>query len=500
MIYILKRPITTFTGKSCFTHMSMAEYNIGFQSQENEVEYNELPVQGAWPEWLSGSLIRTAPSKFEVGDSKYRHWFDGLAMLHKFTFSRTRVSYTCRFLKSDAYRKAIEKSKIAYGEFGTDPCLDLFGKVFSFFRGPNPTDNGSININLYGNTLAAVTETPRPVAIDKDNLKTKGPVCLNGNANGHLTIVHPHYDRDGTLFSFITKFGVKSRYNVYSQPPNSKERRLISSIATDRPGYMHSFGMTKNYIILTEFPLLANVLKLRFGGRSFIENYKWQEERGTKIYLIEKESGAVKSFNTTSFFAFHHVNAFEEDDDVVFDIVAYKDAAVIEELYLEHLRSGERLSATTELWRYRLNIVEKTASREVITRVPIELPRINYWKVSGRPYQYVYGGGTTVRGNFIDNVTKVDVHNKQVLIWREAHCYPGEPVFVARPNARKEDDGILLTVVLNAKTQTSFLLILDAKKLKELARVMVPQHITFGFHGQYIDGKEPEEIIKTIHS
>ncbi|ELR71891.1 15,15' beta carotene dioxygenase [Fulvivirga imtechensis AK7] len=480
--------------------MSKAEYSIGFQSQENEIVHNELPVQGAWPEWLSGSLLRTAPSKFEVGNSRYRHWFDGLAMLHKFTFSRTNVSYACKLLESRAYKKAVEKNRIIYGEFGTDPCLDLFGKVFSFFSGPDPTDNGSININLCGESLVAVTETPKPVAIGMDDLRTIGPVGIKGNVRGHLTVVHPHYDREGTLFSFITKFGPASKYKVYSQQLNSRERRLVGTVTTDKPAYMHSFGMTERYIILTEFPLVTNVLKLRFGGRSFIENYKWQKERGTRIHLIDKKNGAIKSFDTTSFFAFHHVNAFEQEDDVVFDIVAYKDATVIDELYLDHLRSGERLSATTELWRYRLNTAEKTVSRTVITRVPIELPRINYWQVSGRVYQYVYGVGTTVRGNFIDNISKVNVSNGHVVIWREAHCYPGEPVFVARPNAKNEDDGILLSIVLNTNTKTSFLLILDAKNLRELARVLVPQHITFGFHGQYIDSKEPEEIIKTIHS
>jgi hypothetical protein len=41
-------------------------------------------------------------------------------------------------------------------------------------------------------------------------------------------------------------------------------------------------------------------------------------------------------------------------------------------------------------------------------------------------------------------------------------------VFVARPNAESEDDGVLLTVVLDAERNTSYLLILDAKDLSEL--------------------------------
>ncbi len=48
-----------------------------------------------------------------------------------------------------------------------------------------------------------------------------------------------------------------------------------------------------------------------------------------------------------------------------------------------------------------------------------------------------------------------------------------------------EDDGVLLSVVLDADAGTSFLLVLDARDLSELARAEAPHHIPFGFHGQF---------------
>ena len=44
--------------------------------------------QGQLPDWLEGSLIRNGPGTFRVGERRYRHWFDGLAMLHRFSFAR----------------------------------------------------------------------------------------------------------------------------------------------------------------------------------------------------------------------------------------------------------------------------------------------------------------------------------------------------------------------------------------------------------------------------
>jgi carotenoid cleavage dioxygenase-like enzyme len=44
---------------------------------------------------------------------------------------------------------------------------------------------------------------------------------------------------------------------------------------------------------------------------------------------------------------------------------------------------------------------------------------------------------------------------------------------------------VLLSVVLDSERGNSFLLVLDASDLSELARAEAPHHIPFGFHGQF---------------
>ena len=44
---------------------------------------------------------------------------------------------------------------------------------------------------------------------------------------------------------------------------------------------------------------------------------------------------------------------------------------------------------------------------------------------------------------------------------------------------------MLLSIVLDGRKGNSFLLVLDAGSLEELARAEVPHHIPFGFHGQF---------------
>jgi len=43
----------------------MTDHAAGFETLDHEVSVDRLPVQGELPPWLSGSLIRTGPARFE---------------------------------------------------------------------------------------------------------------------------------------------------------------------------------------------------------------------------------------------------------------------------------------------------------------------------------------------------------------------------------------------------------------------------------------------------
>ena len=138
---------------------------LGFTTLKNEVVLDGLLVSGKIPSWLSGTLIRNGPAMFEVGRQKFNHWFDGLAMLHKFSFTDGKVLYANKFLNTKSYKKAKETRKISFSEFATDPCRSIFSRVSAMFS-RQFTDNTNVNITRIANKFIAMTETPIPVEFD----------------------------------------------------------------------------------------------------------------------------------------------------------------------------------------------------------------------------------------------------------------------------------------------------------------------------------------------
>lgn len=107
------------------------DVNVWLRSCEKEiVEPINGIIKGQIPEWINGSLLRNGPGSIKVGDSTFKHLFDSSALLHRFNIENGQVSYQCRFLKSETYKKNLAANRIVTTEFGTvavpDPCQSIF--------------------------------------------------------------------------------------------------------------------------------------------------------------------------------------------------------------------------------------------------------------------------------------------------------------------------------------------------------------------------------------
>lgn len=445
---------------------------------DEELFHCPLQITGVIPPWLRGTLVRNGPVNVSVDGQKNVHWLDGLAMLHAFSFDQGRVQYTNKFLRTDAYKSVFDRGSLNYQGFLNNSTQASYKKYFSKFFSRKPLlPNANANILQIDHQYVALAESPLPVKFDLHNLETLGTLDYQDLLphENCWESAHPHYDKEkNELVNFLVELGDENFYIIYRIRNGTRQREVISKIPVQDPSYMHSFAVTKNYIILVEFPF-------------FMRNM-WDSSKGTTFLVIDRHNGILlKKYHTVAFFAFHHVNAFENEGNIYLDLICYDDASIIEKMADHNRATTEKENwALTRLVRFIL-FGEKILS-DVLFKKFSEFPKINP-QFTGIPYRYVYL--TDIRDTLLINeirpIYKVDVQTKDFIQWESEGCYPGESLFIAAPHAQEEEDGIVISIGFDAKNYHSFLLILDAKTLQEMCRAKIPHVIPSGLHSQFFD-------------
>jgi len=497
----------------------MAE--LGFHTLESEVDA-ELRVEGDLPTWLDGSLIRNGPALFEAEGNGVDHWFDGLAMLHRFSFDDGAVSYRNRFLRTESYERASNGGGLdGFATGNASVARKLKSLVVDA-----PYDNTNIVAERFGGRYLALTETPRAVAFDPDTLATLDHVQYDGD-EPHGNLACAHLQRDpwtGRFVSFETEFGRPSQYHVF-ETSDATTRRHVGSVPVEEPAYMHSFALTPNYVVLTEFPFVVDPLEMLTGTGAFVDAFRWEPERGTRFVVLDRRSGGVVATPTTeAFFGFHHVNAYERDvqgapaapgesamaadadtggrprpgAELVVDVETVPDAESLAALSLDRLRTGDLgvFGGSLDRFVVSLGASGATVDHERLhdgTALPTASPLRRC-----RPYRYAYAQGTDQPvTEWPTRLVKVDTETGETWDHEAADGHVSEPVFVPRaesseprddgtaPTDAPEDDGAVLAVELDEGAGHSWLLVLDGDSFEERARAAVPHAIPFDFHGRY---------------
>ena len=115
-----------------------------------------------------------------------------------------------------------------------------------------------------------------------------------------------------------------------------------------------------------------------------------------------------------------------------------------------------------------------------------DIPTINP-AYATKANRYIYSLVDRGLSTIFDGISKVDTVTKRAIYWDNPKGHtPGEAIFVADPNGKAEDDGVLLSIVLDGFKGTSYLLCLDARTMIELGRAECECAIGLGFHGTHI--------------
>uniref|UniRef100_A0A8C4UA28 Carotenoid-cleaving dioxygenase, mitochondrial n=1 Tax=Falco tinnunculus TaxID=100819 RepID=A0A8C4UA28_FALTI len=438
-------------------------------------------IKGHIPKWINGNLLRNGPGKFEFGEEKFNHWFDGMALLHQFQLENGTVTYRSKFLQSSSYLTNSQHNRIVASEFGTlampDPCKSVFERFMSRFEMPQPSDNASVNYVVYKGDYYVSNETIFMYKVDPETLETKEKVDWSKFVAVNGATAHPHYEPDGTTYNMGNSYGKHgSSYNIIQVPPQKSNcsdtlegAKVLCSIAPMdkmKPSYYHSFGMSENYIIFIEQPIKLNLLQIitsKLCGKSIFEGISWEPQYNTCFHVVNKHTGEVLpgQWYSKPFATFHQINAFEDCGCVVLDLCCQDDGTTLTAYKLQNLRrSGEGLDQVYDS-------VSRSFPRRFVLPLNVNSDTPVGMNLNPLPY-------TLARA----------VKDADGKIWQEDGSFPSEPVFVPVPNATAEDSGVILSVVVSpTENQSAFLLVLDAETFRELGRAEVAVQMPYGFHG-----------------
>lgn len=118
----------------------------------------------------------------------------------------------------------------------------------------------------------------------------------------------------------------------------------------------------------------------------------------------------------------------------------------------------------------------------------MEFPQFNQlWRGQRTCYIYLvewYHGGSQLYSSMA--LVKFDLcKGQRVAYWAVPGHFPGEAKFIPRPGSVEEDDGVLVSPVLDGIAQSSYFLVLDAKTLQPLERFKIGLRVPSTLHGTW---------------
>ncbi|KAL1902061.1 hypothetical protein Cpir12675_000167 [Ceratocystis pirilliformis] len=430
-----------------------------------------------------------------------------------------------------------------------DPCIGLFGKIMSSFSRKMVTTKNlqvtvSPDVGVYaqdsvkplidtvtGHTanvksLWAATDNAYMRQIDPITLEPS-PKCLTLGDIGtefayHSSCAHAGRDpKTGDYFNYGLKFGRVPTYSIYQLHEGDSKPRVIANIQGSgvAAAYMHSCFLSPSYFILCipSSHLAWNGLKLLWNLNIIDTILPFNESQKCRWFVVDRHHGrgVVGRFETPAGFFFHSVNAFEDNEGHLFcEMVEYPNTDIMSSFYcnvmLDKNDSGKTFWKSFAskpgnmgaLRRYQFDINAAPASGlgpapKLVVDIPAphvgELPTINP-AYATKKHRYVYSVVTRGLSTMYDAIAKTDTVSGNVIIWSgEKGHTPGEPIFVANPESENknaaEDNGVLLSVVLDGGNRKSYLLCLDACTMQERGRAECEFAVGLGFHGHHAKAK-----------
>ena len=467
-----------------------------FAPVEREYTLTDLEVAGTIPGYLDGRYLRNGPNPIGEIDPELYHWFVGDGMVHGIRIRDGKAEwYRNRWVRGPQTARAL-------GE--TAPAGD--------FRLSGIGANTNV-IGHAGKTLALIESGVTNMELT-DELDTVGACDFDGTLTGGYT-AHPKRDPEtGELHavSYSMYRGNTVQYSVIGT--DGKARRTVDIEVAGSP-MMHDMSLTEKHVVFYDLPVTFDAAQaatmtvprgLRLPARMLLSAligkvripdpvsarqprgsstdrrfpYSWNPGYPARVGVMPRDgdNSDVRWFDVEPCYVFHPMNAYDDGDTVVLDVVRHPKM-----FDTEHLGPNE---GPPTLDRWTVDLADGKVRESRVDDRGQEFPRVDE-RLVGKRHRYGYaptvGEGTS--GN--DVLLKHDLvgGNAQARSFGAQKAL-GEFVFHPSSPDAAEDDGVLMGYIYDRATDRSELAILDAQTLDDVASIKLPHRVPAGFHGNWV--------------
>lgn len=446
-----------------------------------------LEPQGDIPRALRGTGYWIGPARFERAGLRYRNWLDGDGMAAALRFDDDGVHFTARFVRGEKWNAEEEAGR---------PLFRAFGTAFPGDRLVRDAALASpLNVSIYpwGERLLAFGEQGLPMALDPRTLDTRG---LHDFGRLHALVpfsAHAAIDPgSGELWNFGVSFAAENPQLQLFRFSPSGELLLRRRLPLERPVSLHDFSLSERYAVFYLSPYVLEIAPFLRDGASVLDCLHWRPELGTRLLILARETGdEVASIPIGNRYCLHQVNAFEEDGNLIVDVLeleepVYPDYQGMPDLFVDvepartvrMVVDPSRGGALLERWEHGPHLAADFPSHD---------PHL-----VGRPYRHFWmlaisRTGSTGR-KFFDRLLHFDWERRGVATeWTvEPPLYlGGEPAYAPDPSGAS--GGWVICQEHDAERRSCAWLVFDALDVGRgpLARLPLPSAVPPLFHGVF---------------
>jgi carotenoid cleavage dioxygenase len=452
-----------------------------------EVNATELDViSGAIPKDIDGVYLRNTQNQVHQPLGKF-HPFDSDGMIHQITFRDGKAAYRNRFVRTKGFQAEQEAGRSLWAGLmedvrkSTRPGWGAHGFI---------KDSSSTDVVVHaGQVLSTYYQCGEGYKLDPYTLEqggTAGWVPLDG-ISAHCKVD----EKTGELLFFnYSKHWPYMHYGVVD-----RHSKLVHYIPVELPGprLPHDMAFTENYAILNDFPLFWEPELLKKN----MHVVRFYQDMPSRFAIVPRRGGPqdVRWFEAAPTFVLHWLNAYEDGDEVVLD--GYfeeepmpKSPPEAPDGYARMMAYLDQHLMKPKLHRWRFNLkTGKTTEQRLDERI-LEFGMFNQ-QYAGRKYRYAYSAKAKPGWFLFNGYVKHDLDTGESWsVDLGPDCYASEAPFAPRIGAKDEDDGYLVTFIIDEAKGQSEAWLIDCKRFAHgpVVRLRLPHKIASGTHSCWAPG------------